>query len=85
MECGIVGLGSSGKTTLFCSLTGTPISSLPVGGLKPHLGIAKIPDPRLGTIASNITTKRIVAATIEFVDIAGLSSGAGAAKTNEFL
>ncbi|MCH8823294.1 MAG: redox-regulated ATPase YchF [Planctomycetes bacterium] len=85
MECGIVGLGSSGKTTLFCSLTGTPISSLPVGGLKPHLGIAKIPDPRLGTIASNITTKQIVAATIEFVDIAGLSSGAGAAKTNEFL
>lgn len=88
MECGIVGLPGAGKTTLFRALTG---SAAPPGGgggaLKPHVGVAKIPDPRLPLIASFIATKKIINATIQFVDIPGVasSSSADAAKLNAFL
>src|SRR5690606_1050628 len=89
MECGIVGLPGSGKTTLFNALTGSQASGFAGGGgMKPNVGVAKIPDPRLEVIASFIPTKKIVNATIQFVDIPGVPPGGasgGAAKLNAFL
>jgi ribosome-binding ATPase len=91
MECGLVGLPGVGKTTLFNALTGSSVSAAGGGGLKPNVGVAKIPDPRLPLIASFIPTKKIVNATIQFVDIPGVppggaSGGAGGpSKLNQFL
>ncbi len=87
MECGIVGLPSVGKTTLFNALTGSSAPGAGGGGLKPNVGVAKIPDPRLHTIATFIPTKKIVNAAIQFVDIPGVapSTTGGAAKLNAFL
>jgi GTP-binding protein YchF len=92
MEVGIVGLPGAGKTTLFNALTGSHASAFSgAGALKPNVGVAHIPDPRLPHIASFIPTKKIVYATIQFVDIPGVapggpgSSGGGAAKLNAFL
>jgi GTP-binding protein YchF len=90
MECGIVGLSGSGKTTLFNCLTGSRASGFSSaagagGALKPNVGVAQIPDPRLPLIASFIPTKKIVHATIQFVDIPGVAPGSGAVKINAFL
>src|SRR4051812_40466302 len=82
MECGIVGLPGVGKTTLFNALTGSHASAFGSGG---NVGVAKIPDPRLPLIASFIPSKKIIHATIQFVDIPGVPAGSGAAKLNAFL
>ncbi len=82
MECGIIGLPASGKTTLFNALTG--LSADPYGD-KPNVGVAQVPDPRLAVIAQYIETRKIVHATIQYVDIPGVTPGSGAQKANAFL
>ncbi len=69
MECGIIGLPGVGKTTLFSALTGTVVKGF---SEKPNLGVARIPDPRLEVIATYVTTRKIVQATIQIVDIPGM-------------
>ncbi len=69
MECGIVGLPGSGKTSLFRALTGAAADAAPD---KPNIAVASIPDPRLAVIARYITTRKVTPATITFVDIPGL-------------
>ena len=84
MECGIVGLPGVGKTCLFNALTGSGVSLLGAGG-KPHVGVAEIPDPRLALLAGCVETRKVTPATITFVDIPGIDTGHGAAKTGPIL
>lgn len=79
MEAGLVGLSYSGKTTLFTALTGLAIDPA-ASVLKPNLGIAKIPDPALGTLSKHIETRKIVPATMQIVDIPGLVKGSSEGK-----
>jgi hypothetical protein len=74
MECGLIGLQSVGKTTLFTALTG---HSAPVqaGSMKPNVGIAPIPDPRLNQINNFIDAKKVIPATLQVVDLPGVPSG----------
>ena len=79
MKLGIVGLPSTGKTTLFNALTG---SKAETGGFmsmnaKPNIGQAKVPDERLDWLAEYYHPKKYSPATIDFVDVAGVSRGSG--------
>jgi hypothetical protein len=85
MECGLVGLPGSGKTSLLAALSGSAYSALAGGGMKPHVGVGPIPDPRLGVIARYVRTKRIVHATLQLVDIPGVPPGSDARMLNKFL
>lgn len=87
MEVGLVGLPYSGKTTLFSALTGLPPDPAAASGVKPNVGVAPIPDPRLDRLASHIPTQKLVHATIQVVDIAGLVRGSstGQGMGNKFL
>lgn len=78
MEAGIVGLPYTGKSTLFQSLTG--LEPDPGAGLKPHVGTAPIPDPRLDLISQFIPAKKIVPAVLTAVDIPGLVRGSSEGK-----
>ena len=76
MECGIIGLPGSGKTSLFTALTGS-LAIQPGGSGRPNIGIAAIPDPRLTVIAGYIEPRKITSASITFVDIPGINPGEG--------
>lgn len=77
MDVGIVGLPGVGKTALFSALTGGRAASVRGGGLAaPSVGIVRVPDRRLATIASFITTQEVVPATIRVVDLPGFAAGA---------
>jgi ribosome-binding ATPase len=89
MKVGIVGLPNVGKSTVFNSLTraGAEAQNYPFTTIDPNLGVATIPDERLDAVAGVIGSKRVVPATVEFVDIAGLVRGASAGEGlgNQFL
>ena len=74
MKTGITGLQYSGKTTLFCALTGQDYGSLG-HGRDIHIGMVKVPDIRLEKLFEMIAPKKMTHATMEFFDIAGQSGG----------
>ena len=88
-NCGIVGLPNVGKSTLFNALTKAGISAenFPFCTIEPNTGIVPIPDIRQEKLANIVNPEKILPATMEFVDIAGLVAGAskGEGLGNKFL
>ncbi|MGI9121470.1 MAG: redox-regulated ATPase YchF [Rubrobacter sp.] len=89
MRVGIVGLPNVGKSTVFNSLTraGAEAQNYPFTTIDPNLGVAVVPDERLVALVGVMGSKRVVPATVDFVDIAGLVRGASAGEGlgNQFL
>ena len=89
LKCGIVGLPNVGKSTLFNCISSSKAQSanFPFCTIDPNIGSTNVPDQRLTVLEKIVNPKRVVPATVEIVDIAGLVKGAskGEGLGNQFL
>jgi len=90
LKTAIVGLPNVGKSTLFNALTGgesAQAANFPFCTIEPNTGIVEVPDPRIADLAAIHDSAKVVKATMEFVDVAGLVKGAstGEGLGNKFL
>ena len=89
MKCGIVGLPNVGKSTLFNCLSNAKAqaANFPFCTIEPNVGTVVVPDSRLYKLEELVNPQRVVPATVEIVDIAGLVKGAskGEGLGNQFL
>jgi GTP-binding protein YchF len=89
LTIGIVGLPNAGKSTLFNALTRNDVlaANYPFATIEPNVGVVGVPDGRLGVLAKIFDSQKILPATVQFVDIAGIVRGAseGEGLGNKFL
>jgi hypothetical protein len=80
LKCGIIGLANTGKTTLFNCVANTKIHNQS-GAQKSHMGQINVPDSRLDVLDELIHSQRVQQATVDLVDIPGLTKGSGQAES----